>query len=97
MSCPRGGVRLGYECGVWTVLLVVVGAWVVVAIGAALLLGRTVRVADRRRPRPRRAPGRAVAALGRAVSVATGSIPVLGPRIVSAVTSSIPVIRPRID
>lgn len=69
-------------------------AWLTVAVAGALLIGRAVRMADRRRPRAHR-PRRAAAALDRVVEIATGAIPVIRPRVLQAVTGAIPVIRPR--
>ena len=81
----------------WIALIVgVVAGWILLAAVIALLIGRTVRVADRRRPRVRR-PGRAASAVGRVVMLATGQIPVIGPRLVTAMTGAIPVVRPRVD
>lgn len=97
VSHPGPGGAVGYECGMWIALVLVVAAWLVIAAGAALLLGRTVRVADSRRPRGRRARGGAAATLGRVVSLATGSIPTIRPRLVGAVTGAIPVIRRSAD
>lgn len=69
--------------------------WIGLAVATALLLGRAVKVADRRRPRASLArPRRAAAAIGRVVAIATGSIPVIGPRVVAAMTGAIPTIRP---
>jgi hypothetical protein len=79
----------------WIALIVgVVAGWIVLAAGVALLLGRAIHVADRRRPRARGAR-RAAAAFGRVVTLATGQIPVIGPRLAQAMTGAIPVIRPR--
>ncbi len=80
----------------WMLVLGVVAGWIVLAALVALVIGRTVSVADRRRPRAR-TPRRAAAALGRVVTIATGQIPVIGPRLVQAMTGAIPVIRPRVD
>ncbi|WP_375388518.1 hypothetical protein [uncultured Amnibacterium sp.] len=77
----------------WVALIVgVVAGWILLAAVVALLLGRTIRVADRRRPKVR-TRSRAGAALGRVVVLATGQIPVIGPRLVTAMTGAIPVIR----
>ena len=56
-------------------------AWVLLAVVVALLLGRTVRVADQRRPRTvkRSARRRAASAFERVVEVATGAIPIIRP------------------
>lgn len=97
MSHPGSGVDYRYECGMWIALLLVVAAWLVIAAGAALLLGRTVRVADSRRPRTPRERGRAATTIGRVVSLATGSIPMIRPRLVGAVTGAIPVTRASAD
>jgi hypothetical protein len=81
----------------WIALIVgVVAGWIVLAAGIALLVGRAIHVADRRRPRAR-GPRRAAVALGRVVTMATGQIPVIGPRLAKAMTGAIPVIRPRLD
>ena len=77
----------------WIALVVgIVAGWVLLAALIALVMGRAVRLADRRRPRVRR-PART--ALGRTVQLMTGQIPVIGKRTLQAVTGAIPVIRPR--
>ena len=68
----------------WIAVVLGVGAgWVLLAVLVALLVGRTVRVADRRRPRApmRSARRRAAFALERVVEIATGSIPIIRPRV----------------
>jgi hypothetical protein len=80
----------------WIALIVgVVAGWILLAALIALVLGRTIHVAERRRPRARRS--RAASTLGRVVMLATGQIPVIGPRLVTAMTGAIPVVRPRVD
>lgn len=77
----------------WIALLVgVIAAWVLLAGLVAVMIGRAVRVADRRRPKVR-TRSRATTALGRAVELATGQIPMIRPRIVKAVTGAIPLVR----
>jgi hypothetical protein len=81
----------------WVALIVgVIAGWILVAALIALVWGRTVHVAERRRPKAR-SPRRAASALGRVVMLATGQIPVIGPRLVTAMTGAIPVVRPRVD
>lgn len=81
----------------WIALLVgVVAGWVLLAALIAFALGRTVRVAERRRPRAR-APRRATTTIGRVVELATGQIPTIRPRLIKAVTGAITIIRPRTD
>lgn len=79
----------------WIALVVgIVAGWVVLAALIALVMGRVVKVAERRRPRARvRRPART--ALGRAVQAATGAIPVISVRTLKAVTGAIPIIRAR--
>jgi hypothetical protein len=79
----------------WFALIIgIVAGWVVLAAAVALVVGRAVRLADRRRPRPR-PHARATSALGRAVQLATGQIPVIHARTLKAVTGAIPLIRAR--
>ena len=75
----------------------IVAGWTAVAVAVALLLGRAVQLADRRRPRAARSRRSASAALDRVVEIATGAIPIIRPRVLQAVTGTIPVIRPRVD
>jgi cytochrome c biogenesis protein CcdA len=97
VSHPRTGDAIRYEWSMWTALIVgIVAGWILVAALVALVLGRAIRVAERRRPKVRR-PSRAATALGRVVVLATGQIPVIGPRLVTAMTGAIPVVRPRVD
>jgi len=80
----------------WIALIVgVVAGWILLAALIAIVLGRTIHVAERRRPKVRRS--RAGSALGRVVMLATGQIPVIGPRLVTAMTGAIPIVRPRVD
>lgn len=80
----------------WIALLVGVVGWVLLAAIVAFALGRTVQVAERRRPKAR-APRRATTTFGRVVGLATGQIPMIRPRLVEAVTGAVTIIRPRTD
>ncbi|MDH2442987.1 hypothetical protein QDR37_03410 [Amnibacterium sp. CER49] len=75
------------------IVITATAVWIAVSIVAAMLFAQSVAVANKRRPRPRRPTSSAAARLGRFVSVATGSIPVIGPKLVSLATGAIPVIR----
>lgn len=98
MSHPRPGAAARYTCPRWIPLIAGIAAgWLVLAVVAALLLGRAVHLADRRRPRAGRPRRSAAAALDRVVEIATGAIPVIRPRVLQAVTGAIPIIRPRVD
>jgi hypothetical protein len=57
----------------------VVAAWLLLSIVAAMLIGRAVHLADRRRPRSRTTARRATSAFGRVVEIATGAIPIIRP------------------
>ncbi len=77
----------------WIALVVgIVAGWVVLAALIAVVMGRVVRVAEKRRPRVRR-PART--AFGRTVQAMTGQIPIIGVRTLKAVTGAIPIIRAR--
>lgn len=57
----------------------VAGAWLLLSILAAVLIGRAVHLADRRRPHTRSAVQRATSTLSRVVELATGAIPIIRP------------------
>ena len=61
----------------------VFAAWLVLSVLAAIAFGQAVRMADRRRPRPsyRSMRRRAASTLERVVELATGSIPIIRPRV----------------
>jgi hypothetical protein len=67
--------------------------WIVVSIPSAVLFAQAVAVADQRRPRTRRTGERPAGRISRFVSVATGSVPAIGPKLVSLATGAVPVIR----
>jgi hypothetical protein len=67
----------------FTVVLGVFTAWLGLSALAAVVFGQVVRLANRRRPviSGRSAGNRAASTLERVVELATGSIPIIRPRI----------------
>jgi hypothetical protein len=67
----------------FTVVVGVFAAWLGLSALAAVVFGQAVRLANSRRPRIPTGPtrGRAASTLERVVELATGSIPIIRPRI----------------
>jgi hypothetical protein len=66
-----------------TVVAGVLAAWLGLSVLAAVAFGQAVRLAERHRPRlfTRPARARGASALERVVELATGSIPIIRPRV----------------
>ena len=59
----------------------VFAAWLVLSVVAAIAFGQAVRMAERRRPRASSRTRRSALMLERVVELATGSIPIIRPRV----------------